>query len=320
MARLRFIFCIILASIVAHSALAQNIVPNPNFILKSNCPTAVGNILACQGWNSPHAGSTDYFDSCDNFSVDIPENMFGDQNNFSQAYTGVYTYDTFAQYREYITTAIPALTIGHNYKVTIRISLADRFNRATNGMGVYFYKNAKPDSSETTSGPIPVTPQIDYTSYGVINAKHAWATLTKNFIADSAYTHLVVGCFLDDTDQLREVNDTNASWLSPAGYYYIDSVAVQDLSATGITELSGISASIYPNPMSSTTTLTFENPMQQEHTFYLYNVQGAVVRKIEHITTGVVPIYRQNLPAGFYYYRLLDRENVVYGGKMIISD
>ncbi len=231
----------------------QNIVPNANFAAHTQCPDFLDSIQKCSGWTRPTEGSSDYFNACNDtmtathYLLSVPTNFAGSQSSASNAYTGIITYaSTIEDQKEYITTTIPALEATARYKVTVVVSLADRSQYATNGLGVFFYKEAKPDSTGVYST-IPVTPQIDYSAYGVMNDKTAWTTLTDTFIADSAYTHLVVGNFRNDGS--LTVTPMPGPGM-PYAYYYIDSVAVEKVAPASLVRQVSVDETmkIFPNP------------------------------------------------------------------------
>jgi gliding motility-associated-like protein len=78
---------------------------------------------------------------------------------------------------------------------------------------------------------IPLTPQVDYSSYGPITDKINWTKLTGTFVADSNYSHLIVGCFKNESI-LNSVKAGDFYSLAPIGatysYYYIDEIGISD--------------------------------------------------------------------------------------------
>lgn len=195
----------------------------PSFKNYVYCPTSFSQADACAGWRQVTGGTSDYFNACANGStVGVPDNLFGTQNSNINAYMGLYTYVEAYEYREYIGTTINALTKGKTYTMAIKVSHADYSMYATNGLGIFF--STYPIDLPLFSGPLAVTPQIDYSDYGVITNKTNWVTLSKTFVADSAYTNLVIGCFKNDANLTKSaVAGTNSD-----SYYYIGMIGVQD--------------------------------------------------------------------------------------------
>ncbi|MCD6011385.1 MAG: hypothetical protein K0Q79_1247 [Flavipsychrobacter sp.] len=306
--------------VYACSSNAQNIVPNSNFAIVSSCPTLVGEITKSVGWYQPTYGSSDYFNGCGatvSSIVSVPTNLLGTQTNHANAYAGVCTYDEGdggINYREYIARDIPALVPGHKYRVSIRVSLADKSKYATNGLGVYFYIVAKPNG--TTESVIPVTPQVDYTTSGQITDKTSWTGLFRTFIADSAYTHLVVGCFLSNAVQNRSL----VGGSDELAYYYIDSVAVESLGPTRVENIPERRETIlYPNPSLGYSKLTFHNPLHEPHCLFIFDMHGRMVERIENVIDEVVTIQSKKFGTGFYYYQLFNPAQMVGCGTMMID-
>lgn len=231
---------------------------------------------------------------------------------------GFYTFDAASPYREYIGTDIPPLAIGQAYSVSMSVSLADSVRFASDGLGVFFYINAKPDT--TLRDWIPVTPQIDYTDNGIIADKENWTILTKEFIADSAYTHLVIGAFASDADISLSAPSAYMSAFGQIAYYFIDSVSVTPSGkpGTGVALLANrLNAHVAPNPFKDVTTLTFNNLAGEQYALSVYNAQGSIVYKKDNITASQVTIERNNLPGGFYYYQLHSAIGIAASGKIV---
>jgi PKD repeat protein len=62
--------------------------------------------------------------------------------------------------------------------------------------------------------------------------------------------------------------------------------------------------SIYPNPFSSSTLISFDNPDNDVHTLRIRDQKGKVVEEIDNIRGSAVELGRNNLPSGIYYIEL----------------
>ena len=314
---------------------AQNIVPNYSFEEKDSCPTNLNGSfykysLGCVSWGEA-AGSVDYFNACDtsatslgsvNPIVGVPDNIWGHQTAFEGfAYTGIVTYDSeLTSYREYLIDSIPALEMDTPYLVSIEVSLADSSRFATDGLGVLFTTYGVPYCPSL--GTIPNTPQVDYTSYGIITDTMNWTKLSGIFIPDSAYTTLTIGGFKNASNMHILGFNGNAHKLEPYNsYYYIDNVVVEKLSATA--SIASISkdndVNIYPNPMTDHSTLLFNNRNHQNTILSIFNAQGQIVQQINDIHSDRIIIERNGLPSGFYYYQLRNPNKIITTGKLIIQ-
>lgn len=220
----------IVLMLLAATAYGQNHVPNGSFEQRDGCPQSIsfGSYRAltrhCTGWyqytvGGQEGGTTDYFNTCatsGSVGVNVPSNFIGNQdakhgNAYIGCYTGGKSISTGGSYKEYAAAAITPVKTGYTYEVTMYASLADNSSTGTDDLGIYFFKNA-PDTFETDEV-LPVAPQVSYSGLAPIN-KTEWTRLSKVFIPDSAYTHIVVGGFSPSTDTFFS-------------YYYIDSVVVK---------------------------------------------------------------------------------------------
>lgn len=316
-------FCIIFSGI---SANGQNLISNSNFSLYTACPTSQTQLNYCNNWFKPTYGSSDYFHMCATSPppahVNVPQNFIGYQPSSTNSYVGIYSYYTGSSgnYREYVSTSFSPLQPGATYKVTIIVSLADSCKFASNGLGVYF--STFPVNLNTIA-PLPFTPQIDYTSYGLVSDKEHWVTLTKTFVADSAYSSLAIGCFKDDTDITIAATPFYKSLFALASYYYIDSVAVEKIAPPALTRniaYTTVNSELFPNPFTEYATLTFNNDIRTPYTLAIYDLQGRLVRRMENITTTSIRIDRDNLESGFYCYKLYGANDIVGTGRFVIKD
>ncbi len=307
---------------------AQNIVPNYSFEQADSCPKGFNvNIakysLGCVGWGQATRATADYFNICDSIYsiVGIPKNFIGYQAAYDgNAYAGIYMHvANNTTYKEYLTRTIPALQKDTAYKVTIYVSLADSSKYATNGLGVLFTTYGSPNQNGNLE--LNKIPQINYTNYGAISDTSNWKRLTGVFVADSAYTNIIIGGFKPAGEMdIVLVNDSPSKTLPFNSYYYIDNIVVEKASSTDVHMVNTNNwITIYPNPFTYYATLTFRNHSMEEHTFELYNVQGQVVQVIGKIVTDRVRVERNDLPPGFYYYKLTNNNREVMTGKLMIQ-
>lgn len=302
--------------LLAFGAQAQNLVPNPDFSLRDSCPDSYSQITRCRYWYSSNRGTPDYFNRCGTGVMGVPANSIGNQDCRSGAYAGGFAIvGGTTILRENIVTDIPPLVIGATYKVTIRVSLSDNSAISCDGFGVYFYKFDLLGAMWGSMG-YP-TPQIDYTSYGILSDKTNWITMTKQFVADSAYKHICVGV-LKPESALNTLVDSISS--SNVAYYYYDSVAVEKISGgTGISELqTNLKVVQFPNPATHYCTLSIDGAITEPLTLTMFNSLGVVVRTIDNIT-NITTIYRNDLPTGMYTYKLSTTSGTAYIGRIVLE-
>jgi hypothetical protein len=244
-------------------AFGQNLVPNPSFEDTMWCPTSGDQVDASQGWANYSDESPDYFNSCDTiFGFSVPYNWGGYQPAASGvAYCALSTFfPSIPDGREFIGRDLSnPLSIGTKYFASFKTALSVDANisasYAANNLGFLFST-----SSFSFSNPAPVGNFAHVYDNTIITDTMNWTTVFGSFIADSNYTHLVIGNFFDDasTDTIKMVTGAPAFiW----AYYYIDDVCVSTDSAycanfVGVKEKpTQQSFKIYPNPTNGVITV-----------------------------------------------------------------
>lgn len=79
-----------------------------------------------------------------------------------------------------------------------------------------------------------------------------------------------------------------------------------------------LTAKVYPNPVTNTSTLTFSNPKNNTFHLAVYSVTGQVALARE-LTGGQVELKRGNFARGCYLYRLLGEQGEVITGKFVVE-
>jgi hypothetical protein len=74
---------------------------------------------------------------------------------------------------------------------------------------------------------------------------------------------------------------------------------------------------LYPNPFNESTTITFDNPERYQYTFYLNDLTGKVIRRVDNITGEKIELNRDGLPAGLYLIEL--RGPKIFRSKLLIE-
>jgi len=84
----------------------------------------------------------------------------------------------------------------------------------------------------------------------------------------------------------------------------------------GISELSGITSSIYPNPFTENTTLQMSEYIPGS-TLVITDLLGKEIKKLPLFSTTET-IYTDGLPPGMYFYQILTKEKRISEGKLLI--
>lgn len=218
---------------------AQNLVPNPSFEQVETCPYAIGFQHGDRprdwfSWNQ----SPDYFNACAqpvngaDTMVGVPLNGWAYQSAWDgEAYVGVYAFGTAETYREYVGAQLVCpLVVGQTYNVSFRANLARNGTTwnsggACNNLGVLFTMASNAWTAPSTSTPGPAFSFRNHAhvySQQIISDTADWVLVSGSFVADSAYRHIVLGNFFQNT-----LTDTVPSEIGYVlAYYLIDSVSV----------------------------------------------------------------------------------------------
>lgn len=76
---------------------------------------------------------------------------------------------------------------------------------------------------------------------------------------------------------------------------------------------------IFPNPFSTCATLTSDKFFQNA-TLIIYNSLGQAVKQIDNFTGQSIILYRNNLPKGLYFVRLIQDGKTFSTDKLVITD
>jgi hypothetical protein len=249
----------VLSFFILHSSFfisQTNLVPNPSFETYTACPNGPAQIPKAQGWF--HNGSSDYFNACDlSNSTSVPFNFGGYQTAASGvAYAGIATYYSLSgNAHELLSQALTStLSIGTKYfisfKTCLSICSSANSNCATNKIGTMFL--TKPFSGFNSI----ITNNVPVYSNAIITDTINWTKVFGSFIADSAYTQVLIGNFFSDSN-------TSINQIVPASYdiayYYVDDVCVSTDSLftlnyfpTAVNDFKNqsLKIQIHPNPVS----------------------------------------------------------------------
>ena len=201
----------------------QNLVPNPNFEQYTICPTNWFQISNCIFWDS-NRETPDYLHTCSSSNNISPPNCFyGFQYPHSgNAYAGFYTLAKSPQNnKEFIgSQLLSTLTIGQKYYITFYVNRGGQNQAviASNKIGVKFSTIPYSDTN-----PAPINNTAHFYTDSIITDTAKWTKISGSFIADSAYSYIIIGNFFDDsnTDTI-----TYSIGSIDVAYYYLDDICV----------------------------------------------------------------------------------------------
>ncbi|MGQ0827814.1 MAG: T9SS type A sorting domain-containing protein [Bacteroidota bacterium] len=285
-----------------------NLVTNPSFEDTVNCPYQAGDIFKANGWTSL-CGSPDFFNTCNQYDWGVPTNICGFQLPASgNAYAGFVTYsNSMTNAREFPACNLSSsLNVGTKYFVSFKVVLslenvANPANCASNKTGAMFTMGTSICNSLITNNPPVFTDSI-------ITDSLNWTKISGSFVADSAYSNMVIGNFFDDanTDTTKFFN----SWWSDFAYYYLDDVCVSTDSLfannyiyTGIKKNNSSNGiSCYPNPIVDN--LTIKNLMQEKMDVKIYNILGEQVFFIKDVTDKELTVNLSSIVSGILFVQI----------------
>jgi len=281
----------------------QNLVPNPSFEEYTDCPQEVGEFSKVEKWKN-FRGSPDYYNTCSDTFASVPCNRLSCQVASSgNAYGGLFGLNFNNSYREIVGVQLSEpLIIGQTYYVSFKTS-------AVYGgyYGIFWFSNKlgiKFSTQEySENNPVPINNFAHIYSEDIISDTSNWTTIQGTFIADAAYSHVMIGNFYDNqnTDTLAVIN------ISLGAYYYVDDVCVTT-NPSGCSFTSNLSNTandqfvVYPNPVSERFYI--------EHTYHgmpnilMYDITSRLVPISVKHKIALTEIDVSHLQSGLYYLRI----------------
>ncbi len=305
---------------------AQNLVPNGSFEEYIDCPTALDMLgTHCEGWFSSR-GTCDYYNGCKStWGVSVPSSVFGYQEALTgDAYAGLISYDSSSpNWREHMSIELfEPLQIGIKYFLSFYVSLAynnGHSNKASNGQGAYFttIEHSSIWDINPEDNPSPLIIESVILNDNILSDTTNWVQLKGSFIADSSYTHLVIGGMF--TDDQVDTLDLGINDLTGQAYYYIDEIRVstdslfghEDITSTGAEKVTP-ELTIYPNPTNNVIYFGNSTPISVVEV-YSWNLDLIQIQK-SNINMG---LDMSGLEQGCYHLRILFEDGRSYFKKVI---
>ena len=300
--------CLAIALILLCGSLTaqENLVVNGGFETIVNCEINYGIIESAEGWFPFYSASTpDLFNECATTNnLSIPDNNGGSQETLTgSGYAGFNpSISAIGISESLLGTLNGSLQKDTLYYVSFHLSLADRWQKAMRDIGLVFL-----DSSYTINSDSFYTVAPDLVEHEWITDKIGWHLVDTVYKATGNETHLAIGYFPNENiyetlpGQGGDINST---------YYYVDDVKVIPYSVwlgTGSQlSIEKEELSIYPNPTTSTTTLTWQGQNHGNYQLHLYDVHGKLLlRETLPSAQGSKQIDLSAYAKGIYFGRLL---------------
>jgi hypothetical protein len=304
--------------------IAQNLVPNPCFEQYSSCPDFLIQLSNCMGWSS-YKETPDYFNNCSNVpGIKPPNSYFGFQYPHNgNGYAGIYCFvKNVVNDRELIGSQLSSsLLIGQKYFISFYVNLGGASQPcnttvAANNMGVKF--STVPYSFDN---PASINNTANFYTNTIIADTTKWTKISGSFIADSAYSYIIIGNFFDDTNTdtlfLAQINNSYA-------YYYIDDVCVSpdSLYAENWLKINEIEnkkrLTIYPNPASDKIFISLNDKFENEISVRILNITGQQLLADKFENQNLIKIDISIFSKGVYWLEIL-YDNKLENRKLIIK-
>ncbi|HET6991852.1 MAG TPA: hypothetical protein VFJ43_11035 [Bacteroidia bacterium] len=305
---------LLLLPLLAHTQ--NNLVPNPGFEDYKQIPcsylgTDMNSYL--DNWDCASDGTADFI--TDLAGADCYANPNSTESQGKQTPHGghgmafIYNYNDM-DYREYVAVKLKSpLIVGQTYSAEMFVSLADYSGLASNNIGICFFTG---ELRRSSGYKIYGDPQVN--SDAVITNYTDWTKVSGTFVADKAYTYLVIGNFSDGGDTKTSKNtapDAGIGGRGPYAGYYIDDVVVKTtknmLAVTGdtlvaagtIATLDATGGNTYkwanaqhPQEILGTDA-ELKIPVKAKTTFVVFDDNGNSKKITVNVTTP--PVYMQTL-------------------------
>ena len=129
----------------------------------------------------------------------------------------------------------------------------------------------------------------------------AWGDGAGGISEDERALGTAGACAVAGGNRTFTIPAANTAIILPAYRFNTCTVVFQ----AGVNELSSVrNVDIYPNPMTASAVLTFENPNNDAHALEIVNITGQTVRTYAPERNTQFEIERGNLPSGMYFARM----------------
>lgn len=244
------------------TAHAQNLVPNPGFEETDTCTFGLG-LGALHYWHSAYL-TPDHLQSCQPYGSanGLPMNTWTYQQPFEgTSCLGIGTYILSDEQREWIMVPLlDTLVPGQAYYCSFRANAGFGGNLlhptiwlASNHLGMLFTTY---DRHWAWGDPYPEPLNYAHILHSqILSDTVGWTLVSGSFVADSAYTSLMIGNFFSNaqTDTVRFADPANVEQWYDNGYTLVDAVCVSPTpngceSSHGIEDAAIATLIVFPNP------------------------------------------------------------------------
>ena len=224
---LLLLFCSSIGTLNAAIGQAPNLVADPGFEDRTDCPkrfTWPHEKLPLASWWLPSYGTADLLSTCSKaHDVSVPDNLFGHQHPRSgECYAGFgVESDGYAEYLQ--TRLTRSLRKGATYEVSFHVCLADNSSTAVKKLGAHLGKQ-RMDVHDTKAFYLKAQARVDTAITDTAN----WSLISRTFVAAGGELYLTIGCFPGYHVQTERVS-THPEHAQRFAYYFVDDVSVTEV-------------------------------------------------------------------------------------------
>ena len=315
-----------LGLLLALSAHAQNLVPNPSFEMVDTCPQ-FPLVLGYQPGAVPQywyssSDTPDYFNSCEDNDVGgVPNNVFTHQlAHEGGAYSGMASF-LAGDHREMIGVELLSdLVVGETYYASFYANAAfggsQGTGRVCNNLGLLFctapyywiYGSSMPEFGCRNYAHVWSTEVISDTS--------AWVLVSGSFVADSAYRYMVVGNHFDNANTVTDSLGPN-----PNAYQLVDQFCVslnpsECQLINGAGEFSRTWMAVHPNPAKDVFRVSW---VGQANRLQVYDMIGRSIWQATTQGDSALVLDVAHWARG-HYVMILEGENWYHSHKFVLVE
>jgi OmpA-OmpF porin, OOP family len=208
-----------------------NLVPNPGFERKFECPKKREDLAMAVGWQV-EKNTPDFYHVCGTGSAAVPQNELGIQNPHSgSGYGGIWT--MFVQrgdYREFVKTRLrKPLEAGKKYCLSIWVSLAEDSDHALDELQL---RITPPGENSICQVGIDTSELVTLRNGRLLDNYDDWVFLHGTFVAKGGEQIIMIGNFRGNEDPhmqpLKNISLKLPQFRS-CSYYYIDDLGLHEV-------------------------------------------------------------------------------------------
>ena len=167
-------------------------------------------------------------------------------------------------------------------------------------------------SSYSTSNPPPQNNFSQIYSNAIISDTANWTRIFGSFIADSVYTHIIIGTFFDNSNvSIIDLFPANNS-----SYYFVDDICVStdslfslNYTYTNVPELLQEHISIYPNPISNYINIDLP-ALKESFEIKIHNVLGQEIFFKQKAKTSHIQIDISNIKESILILTIKNKDHL----------